>query len=273
MRKLMKNTIKLLMLLPLFASILQSCGDQDSISAGDRGVINASISITNIEAAIFLLAEKETTYIEFTVDASEEANITGGKIQVSLNGQSERVDIEEITTLPSSIELTLVDVLAALGVSMDDINGGETVNIEVLTKAGNGNYYRSNAAMNSTIACDYDVDAASGGYIASSGGWGVNGDITLTPDAEDPYTIYVVGLATIDGLNEDLGPLPLIIDPTDYSVSAPKTAIASSAWGYDNISYAGFGTYNTCSGEYQMTFAITVDQGSFGSYNFTFSPS
>ena len=268
----MKHTIKLLMFLPLFACIMQSCGEQDSISAGDRDVIDASISITDVEAAIFLLAEKETTYIEFTVDGPEDADIAGGKIQVSLNGQSERVDIEEITTLPSSIELTLVDVLAALGVSMDNINGGETVNIEVLTKSGNGNYYRSNTAMNSTIACDYDVDAASGGYIASSGVWGVNGDVILTPDADDPYTIYVAGLATIDGLNEDLGPLPLIINPSDYSVSAPKTAIASIAWGYDNISYAGFGTYNTCSGEYQMTFAITVDQGSFGSFDFTFTP-
>nr|WP_321452135.1 hypothetical protein [uncultured Carboxylicivirga sp.] len=267
----MKNTIKLIMILPLLACLLLSCGDQDSISAGDRNIIDGSLSITEVEAAIFLLAEKETTYIKFTVDGPKDANLAGGKVQVSLNGQSQRVDIEEISSIPSTIQLTLVDVITALGMSMDNINGGETVNIEVLTKAGNGNYYRSNTAMNSSIACDYSPETASGSYVAESGSWGVNGGVTLTPDSDDPYTIYVSGLALLDGIEEDLGPLPFIINPTDYSVSAPKTALATEVWsGYQYLSYEGSGTFNTCTEVYEMTFEITVDAGSYGTHSFSF---
>ena len=67
---------------------------------------------------------------------------------------------------------------------------------------------------------------------------------------------YVSGLETIEGVNEDKGPLVMHINPLTYVVTADKTVLASSAFGYHNLSYAGTGTYDTCTGTYTMIFDI-----------------
>ncbi|MDX2414941.1 MAG: hypothetical protein QNK33_07095, partial [Bacteroidales bacterium] len=154
-------------------------------------------------------------------------------------------------------------------ISTDDMEGGAYVNIEVLTKAGD-KYYRSSAAVNPLIACDYISADYVGTPNASSAGWGVNGPVTVTVDPTDPtgYTLLVAGLETMEGLNEDGGPLPLIIDPASYAITVPKTVLASVAWSYTNIAYEGTGTLNTCSRAIQLNIAISVDQGGFGSYIF-----
>jgi len=43
-------------------------------------------------------------------------------------------------------------------------------------------------------------------------------------------------------------------------------------WGvYNNIAYEGTGTFSSCDGTYNMNFTITVDEGSFGAFPFTFT--
>jgi len=83
--------------------------------------------------------------------------------------------------------------------------------------------------------------------------------------------LLVAGLETLDGLNEDGGPLPLIIDPASYAITVPKTVLASNAWGYHNLAYKGTGTLNTCSQAIQLNIAISVDEGSFGTFTFNIS--
>ena len=79
--------------------------------------------------------------------------------------------------------------------------------------------------------------------------------------------------SSMEGLVEDKGPLKMIINPNSYNVVAEKTVLASStaAWGlpYTNYYYSGSGKLNTCNGTYTMSYTIGIDQGSWGSFNFT----
>ncbi|MDY0078560.1 MAG: hypothetical protein RBR87_14930, partial [Bacteroidales bacterium] len=91
----------------------------------------------------------------------------------------------------------------------------------------------------------------------------------ITIDPTDEYIVYVAGLAALDGLDEDKGPLKMVVNPLNFEVKAIRTVLATAAFGYDNIAYEGFGILNTCDGTYNMNFTITVDQGSFGQYSFS----
>ncbi|MCF8361470.1 MAG: hypothetical protein K9G70_02480 [Prolixibacteraceae bacterium] len=130
------------------------------------------------------------------------------------------------------------------------------------------------ADVNITVPCAFDPSIVSGSFYSVSADWSSAGDITIFPDESDPFVVYVDGLETMEGLVEDKGPLKMVIQP-NYDVVVERQVIVSSLspWGlpYTNLAYEGFGTYDTCTGTYTMTFEITVDQGSFGSYNFTFT--
>jgi hypothetical protein len=60
----------------------------------------------------------------------------------------------------------------------------------------------------------------------------------------------------------------LEVNELNFDVVAVKTVLASAAWSYTNFAYAGSGKLNTCDGTFEIFFTITVDQGSFGSYDF-----
>jgi hypothetical protein len=123
--------------------------------------------------------------------------------------------------------------------------------------------------INAAAVCAYDPEMVSGSYKAVSADWAVDGPVTITVDPEDEYTIYVAGLAELDGLTEDKGPLKMVVNPLNFEVTAERTVLASIAFDYTNIAYEGFGLLNTCDGTYEMNFTITVDQGSFGQFPFT----
>ncbi len=226
-------------------------------------------SITNLDPAVFFPADMETTYISFDLDVE---GYTGDLVVlVSQDGDKSRNPVKTISNYPANVNITLVEVAEAMGKNLNEIVPGSTFNFEVQTNIG-GKTYRSPASFNAPLACEYDPSNVSGDYRAVSSGWGVDGPVTIEVDPDDPFTLYISGLAEITGLNEDLGPLPLVVNPGNFQVTAPRTPIATVAWIYDNFSFQGSGVLDTCTGVYTMTFTITVDQGSFGSYGFTFSP-
>jgi hypothetical protein len=124
-----------------------------------------------------------------------------------------------------------------------------------------------------TVACPFDPALTVGSYLAYSppSDWNSTGNITLTADPGDPYTIYVAGLAEIDGETEDLGPLVMHIDPITNVVTADKTVIDSDFYGFTNYAFEGTGTYDTCTGQYTMKFVISADGGDWGENNYTFT--
>lgn len=263
----MKNINRLLTLIIILGLTLTGCETEIDDPSGDRNVIGATPVIENLDPSIFLAADKENTYVAFDVTAGEVDQSMDAIIEVSYDGGQQRAQLDGFTVPATGVEVALTDVATALGISTDDLEGGAYVNIEVLTKAGD-KYYRSAAAVNPLIACDYVSADYVGTPNAQSSGWGVNGPVTVTVDPTDEYILLVVGLETIDGLVEDGGPLPLVIDPASYAITVPKTMLASDAWGYHNLSYEGTGTLNTCSQAIQLNIGITVDEGSFGSYTF-----
>jgi hypothetical protein len=208
------------------------------------------------------------SFVEFTVDLESGTTVENAEIVVSSQDNFQRAKIADISTFPSTFTFTLGDVAEKLGV----INAGDIIYIEVVTTK-DGNITRSNAALAPIVFCEYDVAMATGAYhsVSPPSEWNSEGTISITSDPEDQYTVYVSGLEALEGLNEDQGPLVMHIDPATFLVIADKTVLASDAWGDTNIAYEGTGSYNSCTGLYEMNFNISTDQGDYGVYAFTFT--
>lgn len=261
------NNIKIFGLIAVMLLALTAC-EEDVIDMNrGEGVVP---SITNLDPAVFFPADMETTYISFDLDVEE---YTGDLVVlVSQDGDKSRNPVKTISNYPANVNITLVEVAEAMGKNLNEIVPGSTFNFEVQTNIG-GKTYRSPASFNAPLACEYDPANVTGDYRAVSSGWGVDGPVTIEVDPDDEYVVYVSGLAALDGLDEDLGPLKMVINPADFTVSAETTALATEVWlGYTHLSYGGSGIIDTCTGIYSMTFTITVSAGSYGSFSFTLSP-
>lgn len=204
-----------------------------------------------------------------------------------------------ITAVPADLHFTMADLVSAVtpltassdikeGDSFDFYADGELPNGTVIhTYLSDGTLLISASLQNSlstlkgaaanvpiNVPCAYAL--AAGTFHENSADWNTDGDVTLTLDPSDKYTVYIVGMETNDGLVEDKGPLKLVVNPKNYSVTVPKVVLASSTapWGtsYTNVAYAGTGTFNTCTNTFLLTVNITVDQGSFGTFHFTINP-
>jgi hypothetical protein len=261
------KTYKILGFIAAMVLTFAACETEVADPAGERGV-GVVTTITDANPAIFVAGNLDDSYTEFVVSAEEGASYDDAYIVVSFNGVSQRTKVKDISSFPQTINITAAEAAAALGMTIADVESQDYFVFEVEVKVGS-KIYRSNGGITVSVVCPFEPTLAFGNYTAISSSWDVNGDVTITVDPDDPYKIYVAGLAALDGLTEDLGPLEMIINPLNFEVEAVKTALASTAWSYTNFSYAGFGVFNSCTGDYQMTFAITVDQGSFGSYEFT----
>jgi len=176
----------------------------------------------------------------------------------------QRVDFSTITTFPQTVKISLKEAATKLNIGIDKIVLGDILNVEIWTTT-NGKVYQTSAVFNAGVVCPYFQNQIIGSYHSVSAAWASEGDITITADPTDEFVVYVAGLEAIEGLNEDKGPLKMVINPLDYSVKAVKTVIASDAWGYNNIAYEGTGKLNTCTGTYEMSFNITVDEGTLAS--------
>lgn len=246
--------------------VFTSCETDVEDPAGERGV-GFVPAITNLNPAVFDVNDPSNTFIQFDLNADPNI-VSEVKFLASFNDDMQRKEVKSIQTFPQNVKIFMHEAASTLGISLDAIGAGDSFTIEMITIQG-GKTYRSSAVLNAAVVCAYNPDNVSGSYRAVSADWAVDGLVTLTVDPEDPYIIYVTGLAALDGLTEDLGPLKMVVNPLDFKVTAETTALASVAWDYTNLSYGGTGLLNTCNGTYEMLFAITVDQGSFGSFPFT----
>ena len=256
--------IKTIGLTIVLVIILFGCEDIKD-PAGQRNVgIVPLISDVN---GIFISGEP-SSFIQFKVDLQSGATVENAEIEVSSQENFQRVKIADLTTFPSDFTFTLGEIAEKLGV----INAGDVIYIEVVTTK-DGLTTRSNAALAPIVYCQYDPALAVGSYhsVSPPAEWNSEGDISLKSDPGDQFTIYVTGLETIEGLNEDQGPLVMHINPVTFSVMADKTVLASDAWGETNIAYEGTGSYNSCTGSYEMNFNISTDQNDYGTFAFTFT--
>lgn len=251
-----------------FALILGGCKDTNENLVGSRGLAVVPL-ISNLSPAVFDSNDLANTYVEFKLDVPDKTLLENAIVKVSLNGKSQRVDYATITSFPQTVKVSLKDAVAKLNTGLDKIKLGDVFNIEIWTTT-NGKVYQTSAVFNSAVVCAFNPSQIIGSYHSVSKDWASEGDVTITGDPANPYIVYVAGLERIDGLVEDKGPLKMIINPLDYSVTAVKTVLASSTlgWGptsnYHNIAYDGTGILDTCNGTYEMSFNISVDEGVFG---------
>ena len=254
--------IKILRLTLILVAVLFGC-EEAKDPAGQRNV--GIVPLLTDVSGLFIGGEP-SSFVQFKVDLQEGATVENAQVVVSSGDAFQRVKIADISSFPSDFTFTLGDITEKLG----EINEGEVIYIEVVTTR-DGITTRSNAALAQIVFCQYDVNMATGSYHSLSADWNSEGDISIKADAADQFTVYVTGLETIDGLDEDQGPLVMHINPATFEVIADKTVLASDAWGDTNIAYEGTGSYNSCNGSYEMNFTISVDQGEYGTFAFTFT--
>jgi len=188
--------------------------------------------------------------------------ITIASLVTMLPGLNNKSELKLGDTFKFYVDMTLKDGTV--------IKGNDTTYSSFNTSVAN--LPGSSLRVTYTVACPLNPAMTYGSYRAVCGDWGVDGNVTITVDPVDPNKVYVKGLEEIDGCVEDKGPLVMHIDPLTYVVTADKTILASvTGWGppYHNIAYEGKGTYNTCTGTYEMTFTISVTEGNFGDFAFT----
>lgn len=263
----MKSRYILGLLIGLF--VLVGCEDSvtDPVGLRDVGVVT---SLSDINPAIFVFGELDDSYVNFVVAKEEGVTVDEAYIVGSHNGTSQRTKIKGISSFPAEVNISAVEVAQALGLEIAEIKSGDFFVLEVIT-VSDGLLSRSAGSFRVRVVCSFDPALSFGAYTASAPDWELNGGVSITADEEDPFTIYVSGLAALDGLTEDLGPLVMKIDPLSFNVVAEKSILATAFDKYTGFSYAGSGTFDSCTGTYQMLMSISVDQGSFGSFEFTFT--
>ena len=254
--------IKILRLTIILVAIFFGC-EEAKDPAGQRNVGIVPL-VTDVDG--MFIGGEPSSFIQFKVDLQAGATVENAQIVVSSGDEFQREKIADITTFPSDFTFTLGEISEKLG----EINEGEVIYIEVVTTR-DGITTRSNAAVAEIVFCMYNVNLATGTYHSVSSDWNSEGDISIKADAADPSTVYVTGLETIEGLDEDQGPLVMHIDPITFEVIADKTVLASEGWGETNITYEGTGAFNSCSGTYEMNFHISTDQYDYGTFAFTFT--
>ena len=229
------------------------------------------------------------------------------KLVVAYNGGYDMPYVLEdnITTYPIDISVTsadLVDAIAEVG-STADFAEGDVYHVYVIPVIGgkeyppyqllDGKVYNTVSAsvyqnlgaikgINSAdvvinVPCELKPETIPGTYYMASDDWAAYGNVTIEADPNDPFKLFIYGIAAAEGLVDKGNGLPLIIDPVSYKVSSALTILADDLvpWGlpyvdyrYDPVSV----TYNTCDGTFSMLTYIGVSIGGWGNFNFTFKP-
>jgi hypothetical protein len=234
--------------------------------AGLRGVAIVP-GISDIDPGIFDSKDLENSYVEFVITVPAGTQTDKITVQGSYNNNFERVTVIEVTSFPATVRIFSSDLAQKLGIVLNDIENGDIFVLELLTFA-KGRATRSNAILNVPVACAFNEALSVGSYHAISD-WPSENDVTITSDPGDPYTIYVAGLAEIDGIDEDLGPFVMHINPATFTVTTEEKLLASDYYGYGGVTYSGNGVYSSCTGTYTLYIDISIGAyGSQGIYRF-----
>ncbi|WP_321280877.1 hypothetical protein [Marinifilum fragile] len=264
--------MKLYRLLSLFVALslfISGCDDTNENLVGSRGLSIIPV-ITDVNPA-FYTSDLANSYVEFVVDLPEGEQVDAAEVQVTYKGTT--AVVQEIASFPATITLPALDVIGVLGLSESDIKVDDSFLFHVVTTSGDVTS-RSTAALNVFVTCEFTPAMAVGSYHVVSEDWEVAGDVEFTADPNDPFKIFVSGIYEMEGgaANDNL--LELNIDPNSFKVDVVTSLLGPSApWGdYTNYYYGpGGGLYKSCDGSFEMQFKITVDEGSFGTYNFLFT--
>jgi hypothetical protein len=259
----------------LVTLIFAGCEDTNENLVQQRGK-GVNVTMSDPIPSFFIDGSLECSYVAFDLSLTEGESVDNAEIEIVFG--SKKTILRTVQFPSSDIIVTANEVLQALGLSPDEVSAGDVFYLYVLTTK-NDLTTRSTAAIAINVTCEFDPVFTVGKYNFESADWGVSGIVTFEADPDDPFTVYfdVLPLAEADELSTGThNKIELTINPNSFGISGSKVIVATSLaeWGYSytNLAYEAIaGSFSSCNGTYYIDFAITVDQGDFGIYSFTFT--
>lgn len=269
-----KNKFNIL-LFSLLTLIITSCKHGEYMPDIQR----ANMAVFALDENSTILISDETYNVNFNVslyypnDKVTEARIVGIK-----NGDPSTIKTlqEGITEFPIKMKLSYQDLKSKFGeiVEGDQIELGMDIKMGAIWFSAFGPDGKSTVASdaislpgsNPTLTlkrvCPLVLDDFVGSVTLNDGFAGIpTADIVKISDTELEIQGY-------GGETAPYGIIRLTINPKDYTVTVSKQVISASYDPYHNLAYEGSGTIDTCNGIISLSLAVTVDEGSFGSFPF-----
>ena len=269
-----KNKFNIL-LFSLLTLIITSCKHGEYMPDIQR----ANMAVFALDENSTILISDETYNVNFNVslyypnDKVTEARIVGIK-----NGDPSTIKTlqEGITEFPIKMKLSYQDLKSKFGeiVEGDQIELGMDIKMGAIWFSAFGPDGKSTVASdaislpgsNPTLTlkrvCPLVLDDFVGSVTLNDGFAGIpTADIVKISDTELEIQGY-------GGETAPYGIIRLTINPKDYTVTVSKQVISASYGPYHNLAYEGSGTIDTCNGLISLSIAVTVDEGSFGTFPF-----
>ena len=251
-----------------------SCENSNENLVQERGV--AIVPEMSDALPAFFTENIETSYVQFdSLTLSKGDQIDKAEIEVVRARGNKSAVVKEIQLPVKNLRVTAREVLSALNIPDNDFLAGDVFNLYVLTTK-NGRTTRSIAAVGIPVVCYFAPSMLVGNYYYISESWGEEGDVVLEADPNDPYKIYVSGMAETQGLEGNGNKLELNFNPNNFGITGPRVVISDdlSPWGLPYTAYAYApvsGKFDSCEQSYIITFNITVSAGDYGNYAFVFT--
>lgn len=273
----MKKSKFNILLFSLLTLIITSCKHGEYMPDIQR----ANMAVFALDENSTILISDETYNVNFNVslyypnDKVTEARIVGIK-----NGDPSTIKIlkEGITEFPINMELSFQDLES----KFESIKEGDQIEIGMDVKMGTVWFSAFGPDGKSTVAsdaislpgsnptltlkrvCPLVLDDFVGTVTLNDGAYGVpSAQVVKISDTELEIQGYTDGAAIVPPVN-----IRIKINPQDYTVTMPKQVICPDYAPYHNFSYEGSGTIDTCNGLISLSIAVTVDEGSFGTFPF-----
>ncbi len=269
-----KNKFNII-LFSLLTLIITSCKHGEYMPDIQR----ANMAVFALDENSTILISDETYNVNFNVslyypnDKVTEARIVGIK-----NGDPSTIKTlqEGITEFPIKMKLSYQDLKSKFGeiVEGDQIELGMDIKMGAIWFSAFGPDGKSTVASdaislpgsNPTLTlkrvCPLVLDDFVGSVTLNDGFAEIpTADIVKISDTELEIQGY-------GGETAPYGIIRLTINPKDYTVTVSKQVISASYGPYHNLAYEGSGTIDTCNGLISLSIAVTVDEGSFGSFPF-----
>lgn len=192
---------------------------------------------------------------------------------------SSKVLQDNIKSFPTEIDLNIADIYKQFGFTSPSLNESLTFTTNIVLKDGSVVYgwnkytgYNNSAfagwivdnrayssKVSYPVACPLVIDDFVGTATIVDAFWEETYDVEL-------YKISDTKLG-MKGLFKGSVDLTIEIDPSVHTVVIPKTVIFPTFYGNTNLTVQGSGTIDSCNGMISFSGPATVDQGSYGSYN------
>ena len=250
---------------------LFGCEDTNENLVQERGM--AVVPIMSEPAPALFQEDIDVSYVQFDLSLASGETVDKAEIEVVSGGKS--AIVKAVTIPATGVIVTAREVLSALNIPDSDFKAGDVFNLFVLTTK-NGKVTRSIASVGVPVVCYFEPSMLVGKFYYISGSWGEEGEVTLEADPDDPYKIYIDGMAETQGLTSAGNKLELNFNPNNFSLSGPRVVVSDdlSPWGLSYTAYAYTpvsGTYDSCEESYTVTYGITVSAGSYGNFMFKFT--